>query len=1004
MTASAPPPSIVPPPPRPPSPTGSITSTARSTTTTTTNNNNNSPRPSIPTHSRKSYRRPSSTNGNLIRSTSNSSISRLDVDGGTATTCTASTPRPSPNNNNNIDKDNDNYNNDKSNKIYSSNSNNTTTNINDNDNTIQPDPINPKHRQSLPHPLPPSKCPLLCVFYAEFDIVVGPKVCFQSPNKFMHFDIDAISEDDIHNSLRETFDAVIDVIPTKDDDDGEEEEEKGDTTKTLDGKEQDDHQELETAKAAVANILSNKEQQSDGGTDNTPPTPKGYVSQSQQDTDEYWHWSPNTRKRRGGEQRNGDNTTDDAANHVTTKEKQPSHRRKQSGVSVISTDESNNNQPTQEGGDNSSTIDTTEFLQANSIFASTSEYIITGNELANQTITVSTHGMHILSRPSIIQNTQRYERNSLLFAVGFVLRRNVDPRPYWPVLSNVSSTLCSMEVESEFLSHHRTRSQIQIVLEDILVSLNSKQRDCHLLLNDANLLNLYLFRPPPPPTPPVPDYAVPILLRPEWQLQMYDWDLTINYIIPQIDGCKYVTQIANSIEVDMEMVRACLRVLRHHGVLAYVDVFQYSNVYEWQDTNFFSSDNKTTTMDKKKANNESNKLLDAAFWYCVKSKYVRRAQQRDVATSNIGDDNSPKHSISSSPSPNLARKLNSHMSSLHSLDLSLPKDGAGATITKQRTSLITDESMSFPRSFPSRTTGNHTIREEHSMDEEEDTTTSVVDHDPFEVGNSSQLKEINTMKNALAQLYCSCSRNETFGQVLLAKMKDTKVVKQQRRRSSSIENSVAQSFVDSTLTPLRESSDVPKMEDRVENNGDTVIDWRLVFDYFDHRRLVTFGLIKGIIKRVHQFPLAYEIRTENCKNNSGRETSVEDTDLDNTYQIEISAIAKEVSAEATKIAVDEMSRSTSYSNSQGYASSPLLPALSSPRTSSADGILLNKLTEKEVRRRTHAVLMERISLAMDGTRCDDELSCMFELPVEQLIEMLQSTGRWDVISVYSCMK
>ena len=155
--------------------------------------------------------------------------------------------------------------------------------------------------------------------------------------------------------------------------------------------------------------------------------------------------------------------------------------------------------PTTHEGDNS-TIDTE--LLANSIFAATSEYIITGNELANQTITVSTHGMHILSRPMIIKNTQRYERNSHLFAVGFVLRRNIDPRPFWPVLSNLSFTLRDMEVESEFLSNQRTRPQIQYLLEDILLSLNTKQRDCHLLLDDANLLNLCLFRPPPPPIPP----------------------------------------------------------------------------------------------------------------------------------------------------------------------------------------------------------------------------------------------------------------------------------------------------------------------------------------------------------------------------------------------------------------------------------------------------------------------------------------------------------------------
>eukprot|EP00956_Cyclotella_meneghiniana_P019558 scaffold33598_cov64-Cyclotella_meneghiniana.AAC.6 len=44
-------------------------------------------------------------------------------------------------------------------------------NHNHDPNRILPDPQNPNHRQSLSQPLSPSKCPLLCVFYAEFDIV-----------------------------------------------------------------------------------------------------------------------------------------------------------------------------------------------------------------------------------------------------------------------------------------------------------------------------------------------------------------------------------------------------------------------------------------------------------------------------------------------------------------------------------------------------------------------------------------------------------------------------------------------------------------------------------------------------------------------------------------------------------------------------------------------------------------------------------------------------------------
>ena len=1030
----------------------------------------------------------------MIRSTSNSSISSRALNGNgnnnknthnilappsldpdNASVGTSSTPLLSPLNNasNFLFNDTTTTSTPKvSPKIHPS-----ATMVNNELNKIQPDPQNPYHRKSLPHPLPPSKCPLLCVFYAEFDIVVGPKVCFQSPQKFMHFDVD-VDVNDVHTALEETFDAVLpkDEQCTKKNQ-KQKQNEDGAIANNVDNVDRNDNQ-------------KGHNQQQCNGKDNISPASSGI----QVNPDDYWNWSPNTRAKRRMEReqqnsssaddksqttlptnfegRQNSNTstaeTEGGRKPITTKESlpsnsssKPSHRRKQSGVSIVSVTDAtiddsttNNNttttaqqqssshsrnpsfassskntiisnQPTHDTGDNS-TIDT-EFLQ-NSIFAATSEYIITGNELANQTITVSTHGMHILSRPMIICDTQRYERNSLLFAVGFVLRRNVDPRPYWPVLSNLSTTFRAMEVESEFLSHYKTRSQIQIVLEDILVSLNSKERDCHLLLDDANLLNLHLFRPPPPPTPPVPDYAVPILLKPEWKLQMYDWDLTINWIVPQIDGCKYVKQIANSTEVDMEMVRACLRVLRHHGVLSYVDVFRYCNIYECQNVALFDFDGKTTT-DKKA---EAKKLLDAAFWYCAKAKYVRRAQQmyHDAASN---ERNSSKI-LSSSPSHNIARRLHLHMSSLHSLDLSVPwsSDTPVGETSKRRTSIT--ESMSAPRSFPSRT-GHITIREgeEHLIDEDaspdiSDNKGAMGDHLVLE--NSSHLKEINMMKSALAQLYSSCNRSQSFSEMFLSKMEDDKKEDTPlyvRQRSQSIERTVSQSFVDSTLSPLRESSEAEVVADiKKENtldNDDTRnenIDWKRVFDYFDHRRLVTFGVIKGIIKRVHQYPLAYEIKTSGNDDASstgnvqgsftynrsgGDHEDGDDFSTIEQYQIEMSAIVEEAAAVAAKMALDEQSRQSAYSASPSYhPSSPLLQGITSPHLNSTDGILLNKLTQKAIHLNEKKKLMERIALAMDGTRCDDEISCMFEEPIEKLIEMLQASGRWQVISVFSCIK
>ena len=55
--------------------------------------------------------------------------------------------------------------------------------------------------------------------------------------------------------------------------------------------------------------------------------------------------------------------------------------------------------------------------------------------------------------------------------------------------------------------------KLQLILDHLLISLNSSWCECNLLLDSANALNLRAFRPPKPPALPVPDHAVAILVR-----------------------------------------------------------------------------------------------------------------------------------------------------------------------------------------------------------------------------------------------------------------------------------------------------------------------------------------------------------------------------------------------------------------------------------------------------------------------------------------------------------
>lgn len=238
-------------------------------------------------------------------------------------------------------------------------------------------------------PLSPERCPLFAVFYSEFDIKIGPRICFQTPKDFMDQDI-GISTEKIERMLATTFDSL--------------------------------------------------RYQKDG---NIHPNDSENIEQAETSTPE----------------------------------------------------------------------------SAFSIFDSSSEYIITGSELTEKIITLSTHELHIMTRPTLIAD-ERYERNSLLFSVGIVLRRAADPRPFRPVISKLAMALKSMEAESQFLSSTSSRPQLQPLLENILLSFNGSMMECNVLLGSSNSLHLKLFHPPKAEALPIHDHEVPILLQSKIDLEM----------------------------------------------------------------------------------------------------------------------------------------------------------------------------------------------------------------------------------------------------------------------------------------------------------------------------------------------------------------------------------------------------------------------------------------------------------------------------------------------------
>jgi len=111
------------------------------------------------------------------------------------------------------------------------------------------------------------------------------------------------------------------------------------------------------------------------------------------------------------------------------------------------------------------------------------------------------------------------------------------------------------------------------------VDLNEKG-ECSAEVLGRYTLKLKVISNAPDP-PPVREWDVPVLMVDidEDEDSMEEWDLTIQQILPHIDGVTHVAKIANQAGVDASLVKAAIQNLHYHSVVAILPIFMYQNVY-----------------------------------------------------------------------------------------------------------------------------------------------------------------------------------------------------------------------------------------------------------------------------------------------------------------------------------------------------------------------------------------------------------------------------------------
>ncbi len=114
-------------------------------------------------------------------------------------------------------------------------------------------------------------------------------------------------------------------------------------------------------------------------------------------------------------------------------------------------------------------------LVPDDVFDAVSDYFITGKALTDHIITVVASGLNckVMGYPMCIAH-HKYDRNALLFNVGFILDISAKLAPYMSPLRKITRTFYSMEMEDEFLSDPLKKERLKEILPHVLKELNER--------------------------------------------------------------------------------------------------------------------------------------------------------------------------------------------------------------------------------------------------------------------------------------------------------------------------------------------------------------------------------------------------------------------------------------------------------------------------------------------------------------------------------------------------
>lgn len=160
---------------------------------------------------------------------------------------------------------------------------------------------------------------------------------------------------------------------------------------------------------------------------------------------------------------------------------------------------------------------------------------------------------------------------------------------YKAVVTKLAHLMRSLEVQSHFLSNDSSppnTGKIYSLCEMLMEDLNN-YCECMIPIDDLNTLNIKIF-PTLPNPPSVKSWHVPLLTVRISTLMDETWDLTMQRVMPFIDGVRSVKKIAVLADADLKLTKKCVKHLLYYGCVLLLDIFSFNAIYaptaEFEDT------------------------------------------------------------------------------------------------------------------------------------------------------------------------------------------------------------------------------------------------------------------------------------------------------------------------------------------------------------------------------------------------------------------------------------